>query len=828
MDVRGKDESSDEFVSRQLFINPFDLPFIKEVCSTAEYGTEGHSYVRKPQPPNPDCKYLLVRSDLGTGKSFTARSFIREYNSVLIISPRISLSRSLLHTLNTDEDGKRVPLDKEFKIYSEEKHDIQLYPRVIVSLHSLGYVHAGRKDDCLLNFNNEDDDSPPDVGDMYSPYELVIIDEFTSTLKAFSDHGCHKDPVKNFETFENTLLKCKRALLFCADFDLRGLKFLKNLEIQKGDMHFELNRYVARKREMVFFSLDYVSSGGTNKINKVQMAEEYELVSRLEAGESVVFISSSLTRLNDLEILVHRLIENGTLTEDQVKIYSSETKQLDIDPNEEWKNCRLLAYTSTFTVGIDYTRTNHFSTIFVYLQNRGCALPRDMVQAIHRVRCIGNETLKSYDPTAKIYVRLNLTAPRQTLEKLPDLLERREEFMSEFAENRAAVERVVLEHLKSRTPNSDSVIVSGLKQTRLTVPGWYNELKAHNDLETNRSQICSIYVKDFLRLMYGKGYTASLYNKVVSEDVTIPKLSIDNAIPSEEERLAYYNSVESLETHDDYLVLYKESLKKNISDDQKLRLEKFRFDYRYIEEKDKAGFWYYTRDRKHKQQMENLAYEVNFTDPIKLSQQLKHEIRLQTVKAIRELVVYFGLKHSCDTETSIDAELLRSKETVQFLQDLCNKTPGVDGKIRDGEKGPGAVLVNRLLSNWTGSRLKASDGGGHRKVRTYKITADDYPLPKKGTLNAEVEFEDGSKIVEVPSEVVQKEVQKIKVQMKQKNVEEQKTLVQEEVPKIKVQMKKNVEEQKTLVQDEVNVQEIVQMKPRIVLRRNKNSLVVGV
>ena len=68
------------------------------------------------------------------------------------------------------------------------------------------------------------------------------------------------------------------------------------------------------------------------------------------------------------------------------------------DPNQYWSNLRFLMYTSSFTVGVDYTQHN-FHRMFVHADHTTCTA-RDVKQMMGGIRYLIDKYIGVCGPTA--------------------------------------------------------------------------------------------------------------------------------------------------------------------------------------------------------------------------------------------------------------------------------------------------------------------------------------------------------------------------------------------------------------------------------------------
>jgi hypothetical protein len=167
---------------------------------------------------------------------------------------------------------------------------------------------------------------------------------------------------------------------------------------------------------------------------------KYHILKDLQEGKNIVVVSSSKKFLKDLKPhIVAKLNQmDSTDPESLLKFYDGDTGD-DIFDNDlsnvadEWAKCRVLAYTTKITVGVNFDKM-HFDTKYIYASSCG-ALPRDIIQAYFRVRKLKENN---------IYVALDTSRkPNQkiTYDNLDMLYEH---FDAEFGKQATSLKRVEL------------------------------------------------------------------------------------------------------------------------------------------------------------------------------------------------------------------------------------------------------------------------------------------------------------------------------------------------------------------------------------------------
>lgn len=292
---------------------------------------------------------LMTKSYLGTGKTYAICKYLRENPGlkVLALSPRRIFARSLCGELSRNS-GRR------FTCYLEDKDDWDI-ESLVIQVESL--------------FRIEDEYG------FASKYDVLILDEIESILTQFSSGSTMRGKVAwNARTFED--LVRKTPLVLCADAFL-GPKSTMVMKLIRNDVRVEVNTVKPTPRRSVQFQ-------NTGPLVKTA-------ISQLKNGKKIVFVFASKYKmdmfLQDVRKEGIKYLAYSSATDDKEK-----SKLYDV--NEIWSDpeVRLVCYTSTITVGVNFDVKGVFDSLFVY-GSCSSSTVRDIFQGTMRVRHLNDNVM---------------------------------------------------------------------------------------------------------------------------------------------------------------------------------------------------------------------------------------------------------------------------------------------------------------------------------------------------------------------------------------------------------------------------------------------------
>ncbi|ARF08490.1 superfamily II helicase [Catovirus CTV1] len=297
-------------------------------------------------------KSMVIKSQMGTGKTHVITKYIDKYNPkrILLISTRQSYANNVFERLK----------DYNFVNYLDNKKTYPFADRLIVQLES------------LINLQKN-----PDL----RVYDLVILDEIESIMFHFSSSTIAEKSETTFDFLHKMCCSKKsKILVLDADYDERGHEFVKSL----GNYETIKNEYKNHERTLIM----------TKNYNYYLT----EIFKSIDKGENICIVGLSASKLtsiaHELEKKKIKFILHTRDTDDKIK------KGL-INVNELWKNYQVVLFSPTISVGVSHD-VDHFDRIFAIVIGNTCP-PRVFVQMLGRVRKPKNyEILTYYDPTISV------------------------------------------------------------------------------------------------------------------------------------------------------------------------------------------------------------------------------------------------------------------------------------------------------------------------------------------------------------------------------------------------------------------------------------------
>ena len=321
--------------------NP-EIATVSRMLDITDRLPEGVRYVKYDQqyckPFEEDARCNVVKSDLGSGKSFQVRAMHRAHKpeSALFLTPRRIFAKSV-----------KSDFGDEWTLYLDEcTKKVLSQPYLICQINSIHKI--------------------------VREYDYIYVDEIESCLEMLSASILQRKRRDVIETVENLFSKAKRVVLCDADISMRTFDFIAGMGIPTDKIVYEENVRVNRKRDAICVPND-----------ETLLWHFEELIKN---GKNVVFFTASKSFLN--KHIIPTMTDVLGLSESDYLVYTPDTKNDIKNVEQEWSGKRVIAYTPTITVGVDFNLPNHFDTVLVYAQNYGCGAVRQIFQAMHRVRKI--------------------------------------------------------------------------------------------------------------------------------------------------------------------------------------------------------------------------------------------------------------------------------------------------------------------------------------------------------------------------------------------------------------------------------------------------------
>lgn len=313
-------------------------------------------------------KSLIIKSPCGSGKTVLLSKLVKNYDTVLFISYRISLTQNLKNSF-TDF--------KTYKEYTNKTTDkIEFAKKLIISPDSILRVETCK-------------------------YQLIVIDEIEGVLNHLSaDIGnLDKDKSKIYNTILSLCNQSDKTIVLDGDISERSLAFIKHLNVHNSVII--NNNYTPTSYNFIQNNNPYI---WRKKINQ-----------QLRSGKKVVVVSMSS------KVCVSLYAEY--FQQYNTKMYTAihgDKKEL-IDVNTHWQ-CDLLLYSPCIEAGVDFN-VIHFDSMFVFASSssdlRHCSTSqRGLYQMIKRIRTLRSNDINIFTGNLK-YTQGETPYTVQSVKNLP-------------------------------------------------------------------------------------------------------------------------------------------------------------------------------------------------------------------------------------------------------------------------------------------------------------------------------------------------------------------------------------------------------------------------
>lgn len=331
-------------------------------------------------------KSIVIRSQMGTGKSCAARALLalRPVTSLLIISPRQTFGEEAYRTYKA--------LFPDLQHYMEHPQTIGSAAFAVIQVNSLHKITRAH-------------------------YGVIILDECESVFDMLTSSLFEKERGRLesiVERLELLIRSTKHVLYMDAFIQDRTLRQARHFD------HTPIS-VLLNEHKPYTDRLAYPLKAATRSAPKDAMAHRDALEAQ---GKKVVFISGSQRALAGREAALKEAKDKRSAV-----IHSGNKNEvlplIRQGVNEWWSTLSALYFTCTITVGIDFD-VKHFDTA-VMSTNNTTAGPRDMMQALFRVRHYKDNTLY-YNSTVNFQ---GCTEPRAfTRQAMRKMLLESQEFLS--------------------------------------------------------------------------------------------------------------------------------------------------------------------------------------------------------------------------------------------------------------------------------------------------------------------------------------------------------------------------------------------------------------
>lgn len=323
---------------------------VEKSAFVSQEGTEWAADIESPH------RIILIKADLGAGKTTAIKRILPAYPRVLILTPRIAYC-------------KHAVIEFGVASYLEGKFD---EPRLACSLESLHKV--------------------PDT----ATYDIVILDECEAILSIFSSTTLDRRQVETYNTLARILNASEKAIFAGAFITQKTVDFVRSFDVPTLLIKHDKPRLVnetpktAIEIEWGLFHvslINYLKGGGKPYVY---------WASKNAANEFMAQLRGAARENPDLQKIYDNMLYYSADADDSI------FQNLD-DINNAWDEVRMVMATPSITVGNSYSpKTTTFSSVWIY--GYPSCIVADLFQGHKRVRHTTTGTLYFLIPYAKLLV----------------------------------------------------------------------------------------------------------------------------------------------------------------------------------------------------------------------------------------------------------------------------------------------------------------------------------------------------------------------------------------------------------------------------------------
>ena len=313
--------------------------------------------------------FFVNEGPMGAGKTFQIFELIKAnpsaYKRILIISPRKSFSKEKVAQFKKFADCVNM-YDYQDKTVQMQS-DWLVFDQLAIQVESLYHLH--------------------DISEL-NAYDLVIMDESESVIYQFAS-PTHPRVQESFEVLNKVIMFSTKVIFADAFITSRTVNYIEQIKLLRPQarVSFENNTYMKPDK------LTANILGEVTRPKQLPMLRQKyidHIVQKAAAGEKLCVVSGSF-KLK--AAVVEALITSKILDKSNILEYDStaDDKLFEDLGNVEvtWADpkIRLVIYTTSITIGIDFSIKCIFDSICIY-GTSACPIARDLIQAHHRVRNI--------------------------------------------------------------------------------------------------------------------------------------------------------------------------------------------------------------------------------------------------------------------------------------------------------------------------------------------------------------------------------------------------------------------------------------------------------
>lgn len=438
-------------------------------------------------------KMLLIKSEMGTGKTELVCNYMDKFKPkrVLWISVRQTYASNIKERLKS----------YGFTNYLDDKENWMYRAKIIVQLESLHHLEKNFK---IL------------------PFDLIVLDEIESVLYHFDSSTISSN---SSNTFDLLFMLCKSAktkiIGMDADLNLRTIEYSKELT---PNYKLVINEF--KKSDILITMVD-------NKDWWIGEIKKAVLTDKLNC--CIIGLSTKLLYQID-ELLTEWSISHITHTRDSDDKFKKELAKV----NELWVKYKVVLFSPTITVGIDFTSLYFDKTFAIVSPNT--ASPRTFKQMLGRLRNLKSNSILAF------YQNISIS----TDAILYNYNEMAGYFKYADVETKTNKKYILKE-------DSSLEVIGGF--------GLYDRIMMHNRIE-NLNKSSDNFMTQFNILCSDSNYKIQFETKTIEKK---KKIELNDDVYKD--KIIGANDIEE----DEYKIIYNKMLSNEATEAEKFSMAKYKF-----------------------------------------------------------------------------------------------------------------------------------------------------------------------------------------------------------------------------------------------------------
>jgi hypothetical protein len=679
-----KEEITDELLNE--YYNP-KFGTIETIIETSQFvSQEGTPYEKDIES---DHKIIIIKADLGAGKSTAIKRILPKYQSVLIITPRIAYCKHAV---------------KEFNVSSYLDGDLDV-PMLACSIESFYKI--------------------PD----YREYECVILDECEAILSVFSSPTLQGRQLITYNKLNDIIQNSKKVIFAGAFITQKTIDFIESFKtpsllIRNDRINIRKQAIEIDPRIFNLKLIKYLQNGGKPYVYWDSKKQAETFVAELKGAS---LFDDMLKKMYDKMIF-----------------YNSDSDDIIFQGleniNDVWDKASFVMATPSITVGNSYSPPKTtFTSVWIFAFPS--CIVADTMQGHKRVRhtTTGNLYYSIPDDTILTFLGNCRGETISSLGAFDEITTDKREVIVSHAKKQLAKEVSKGEHNEQYT----SIIKAMTTEYEIT-PQPLRNLLFLNLLENDLS--AKYFKKMFLHFLDICGYDVIYSTRDESQQfINTPEeekeieLLRDNGIGEHTPYEHIYHI-----TEDKMKEIKKKISKKDATRKEKMQVQKYYFES-YIDNKElsnenKSDYFKVFNDSQTHHLLMNLYNEANHNASYPYIKEFEGKkssietVKLESIKLsiIRDINKRLGLKNSLDTKKITREEMESLGEYIKQERDNINKVFKFIDKTKNNIASVKSteIMLIKIYKSWFGGMfLNNSDKKSKRPATAFWIHSNFHENP---------------------------------------------------------------------------------------------------